>query len=59
MGYYEILNIVPVLYSRSLLLFYTQYSVSINPKFQIYPSPPFPFGNHKFVFHVCEAISVL
>ena len=21
--------------------------------------PPFPFGNHKFVFYVCESISVL
>ena len=21
--------------------------------------PPFPFGNHKFVFEVCESVSVL
>ena len=26
----------------------------------IYPAPSsFPFGNHKFVFYVCESISVL
>ena len=34
--------------------------VSINPKLLIYPSlPTFPFDNHKFVFYVCESISVL
>ena len=31
-----------------------------NPKLLIYPSPNrFPFGNHKFVFYVCEPVSVL
>ena len=35
--------------------------VYVNPKPLIYPSlsPTFPFGNHKFVFYVCESISVL
>ena len=33
--------------------------VSINPKFLIYTSRRFPFGNHKFVSYVCESISVL
>ena len=23
------------------------------------PTPPFPFGNWKFVFYVCESVSVL
>ena len=32
--------------------------IYINPKLLIY-SPPFPFGNHKFVFYICESISVL
>ena len=32
----------------------------VNPKLLIYPSsPPFSFGNHKFVFEVCECVSVL
>ena len=31
---------------------------SINLIFLIYLFP-FPFGNHKFVFYVCESISVV
>ena len=31
----------------------------MNPKLLIYPSPPFPFGNHKFVFYDCDSLSVL
>ena len=23
------------------------------------PPPPVPFGNHKFVFYICDSISVL
>ena len=34
-------------------------SLSVNPKFQIILSPTFPLGNQKFVFYVCESISVL
>ena len=48
-----------VLYSRSLLLFYFKYSnvyMSI-PNSQFIPLPPLPFGNHKFVFYVCESVS--
>ena len=34
--------------------------VYVNTKLLIYPSPsPFPFGNLKFVFKVCESVSVL
>ena len=60
-GYYKILSIVPCAIQWVLVvyLFYIQYCVSINPKFLIYPSPPSPFGNHKFVFYACESISVL
>ena len=32
--------------------------VYINPVFLIYSSP-FPFGSHRFVFYVCESVSVL
>ena len=31
----------------------------VNPKLLVYPSlpcPSFPFGNHKFVFKVCESV---
>ena len=51
----------PVLCSRSLLIIYVIYSsvYMLIPNL-IYPSsPPFPFGNHKFVFEVCESVSVL
>ena len=41
-------------------LFYKQECVCVNLKLLIYSSPrPFPFGNHKFVFEVCEPVSVL
>ena len=34
--------------------------VYVTPKFLIYPSSePFSFDNHKFVFYVCESVSVL
>ena len=52
----------PVLCSRSLLVIYCIYnSVCMSvPNSQFIPPPPhFPFGNHKFVFEVCESISVL
>ena len=26
---------------------------------QFIPLPPFPAGNHKFVFYICDSISVL
>ena len=37
---------------------YMQQCVYINPKFLIYPSHCFPFGNNKFVFKISESISV-
>ena len=49
----------PVLYSRSLLVIYFIYSMYVNPNLSIYPSPPLPPGNHKFVFYICGSISVL
>ena len=48
-------------YSRSSLVINFIYSsvYMLFPKFLIYlSSPPFPFGNHKFVFEVCETVSV-
>ena len=32
-----------------------------NPKTSVHPSPPtpVPFGNHQFVYNVCESVSVL
>ena len=62
-GYYKILRTVPCALQQVLVvyLFYIQSCVSVNPKLLIYPSPhpPFPFSNHKFVFDVCESLSVL
>ena len=46
----------PILYSRSLLIFYFIYSsVRVNPNLLIYPSLylTFPFDNRKFNFYVC------
>ena len=38
-------------YTLGLLsILYIVVCISINPKVLIYPSLPFPFGNHKFVF---------
>ena len=60
-GYYKILNIVPCAMQKVLVvyLFYIQQCVYVNPKHPFYPSPSFPFGNHKFVFYVCESIVFL
>ena len=42
-----------------MYVFYIQHA-SANPKLLIYPSPThFPLSNHKFVFYVCESVSVL
>ena len=49
-----------MLYSRSFLAIYFTYSnMHVNPNLPIYPSPPLPPGNHKFVFYICDSISVL
>ena len=50
-----------MLYKKSLVvfyLFYVQQFISVNPILLICPFPV-PFANHKFVFYVCEPISVL
>ena len=33
--------------------------IYVNPKLLIFLFSPFPFGHHKFIFEVCESISVL
>ena len=49
-GYYKIVNIVSVLYSKSLLFILYMVILSASPILLIYPSSlPFPFGNHKFI----------
>ena len=52
---------VPVLYNRSPLADLSIHnSVICQSKPQSIPLPvPFPFGNHKFVFQVCESDSIL
>ena len=61
--YYKILKTVPCTIQQILfvyLFFIQQYFVSFNPTLLIYPPPlSFPFGNHRFVFCVCESISIL
>ena len=53
----------PVLYSRPLLVIYFIYSSiywhiqSQSPNFSLFP--PFPPGNHKFVFYMYDSISAL
>ena len=53
---------LPVLHSRALLVVCFKhssvYTLIPNSSF-IPPPPPFPFGNHNFVFEVCESVSVL
>ena len=34
---------------------YMQQCVCVNPSLPVYPSPPFPFGKHKFVFYICDS----
>ena len=44
-----------MLYSKYLFVsiyLYTYYHIYFNPQLLIYPSSPFPFGNHRFVFCV-------
>ena len=61
-GYYKLLNRVPCTIEQVLFFIYfiSIVCVSVNPKFLIYTSlPPAPFGDHKFVCHVCGSIFVL
>ena len=58
--YYKILNTVLCTIQQVLVayLFYIEQCVYVNPNLLIYSSlPPFPFGNHKFVFYVCESVN--
>ena len=54
MVYHRKLNIIPVLYSRTLFFIYCLYNcLSANPKLPIHPSPILlPFGSHRFVHYV-------
>ena len=60
-GYYKTQCTVLCALQQALVdyLFYIQQCVYVNPKLLIYPSPLFPFGNHKFVFCVHESVSLL
>ena len=62
-GYYKILSVVPCAMQYvlvgNLLIFYILYCVYDNLQILIYSSPPFPFGNHKFVFYVSGSIYFL
>ena len=58
-AYYKILDIVSVLYSRTLL--FVLYMVaricqSSNPILSL--PPTFSCGNHMFVFFICESVPV-
>ena len=59
MVYYRMLNIVPCAIRRTLLFIYFTFSslylLISNSQF-IPSSPPFPFSNRKFVFHVSESV---
>ena len=39
--------------SESQRVSLTEHALLINP----HPPPPFPFGNHTFVFYICESVS--
>ena len=58
-GYYKILSIVPISYSRSLLATSFIYRISINPKFLIYPLILIPPLVTMFISHICQSVSVL
>ena len=30
--------------------------VRVNPGFPIYPSAPFPAGDHTFIFYICDSV---
>ena len=55
LGLYGVLNIVPVLNSRALFIYFIYSSLYLLiPSLLIYPSPRYPFGNHKIAFCVYE-----
>ena len=60
-GYYELLSIVLCAIEQVLVgyLLYIRWCVYVNfqpPNLSL--PPPFPFGDHMFVFYVCESLSV-
>ena len=57
--YYKILSIVPcIVPHRSLLvMFYIVVRICSSQTPNLALAPPFPFGNHKFVFYVWGSIS--
>ena len=60
-GHYRVVSRVPCAKQQVLIsyLFYIQQCVYLNPNLPIYPSPPLTPGNSKFVFYICNSISVL
>ena len=60
-GHYTVLSRVPCAIHQVLVsyLSYIQQCVYFNPNLPIYPSPSLPPGVHKFVFYICNSISVL
>ena len=48
-----------VSYQLSILIFYIEQYVCVNPSLPIYPSPPLSHVNRKFIFYICYSTSVL
>ena len=59
-GHYRVLSRVPCAVQQILIsyLFYIQQCVYVSPNLPIYPSPLFPPGKHKFIFCICDSLSV-
>ena len=60
-GHYRVLSRVPCAIQQVLIsyIFYIQQCVCVNTNLLIYPSPSLHPGNHKFIFYICNSISVL
>ena len=62
-SYHKILSRLPCALQQVLvdgLSYISSAYMHVHPKLLVYPSPPcFPFGNHKFVFHICKSVAVL
>ena len=57
---YKILSRVPYAIQQVLFGYLFYMCVYVNPTLLISPSHPcFPFGNHKFVFEICESVTIL
>jgi len=53
--YYKIIEYSSLFYTLNPVV-YLLYVICVC---WFYTSFPFPFGNHKFVFYVCESVAVL